>query len=175
MAASRIVGVVLFLFLLLGVWWAMGDVIDEVYIQELADTHGLPAFFLLVGLVALTVVATFPALPVTLAIGAVFGAVTGIADAMVGACLGALLAFLLARFLGRDLIASWMGGHIVFCPACSDRVRFWVVLVSRLVPVLSFALVSYLGGLTAMRIRAFLAATAVGMLPMTVVYVVLGA
>ena len=52
---------------------------------------------------------------------------------------------------------------------------FWVVLGARLIPVVSFALVSYASGLTAMSMRAFLLATGLGMIPMTLLYVVVGA
>lgn len=45
----------------------------------------------------------------------------------------------------------------------------------RLIPVVSFALVSYAAGLTAMSTRAFLLASAIGMTPMTAVYVTVGA
>ncbi len=46
--------------------------------------------------------------------------------------------------------------------------------LARLLPVTSFALLSYAAGLTAMSARAYLLATGIGMLPMTFVYVAFG-
>lgn len=77
--------------------------------------------------------------------------------------------------MGQPLVHMLLRGHVAFCPDCSSRLLFWVVLGARLVPVISFAAVSYGAGLTAMRTLSFLVATVVGMIPMTALYVAVGA
>lgn len=126
-------------------------------------------------MVIAVVVGPIPTFPVSVTAGLAFGPVLGTVYAVTGATLGALAAFGLARYAGRPVAARWLRGHVAFCRDCSDRTLFWVVLGARLVPVVSFALASYAAGLTAMSARAFALATALGMLPMTIVYVTLGA
>jgi uncharacterized membrane protein YdjX (TVP38/TMEM64 family) len=131
--------------------------------------------FLMAVMALAVVVAPLPTFPVSAAAGALFGPWFGTLYAVLGALAGAVAAYWIARLLGRDLVARRLGGHVALCPQCSNRLLFSVVFAARLVPVVSFALVSYAGGLTAMTTAAFALATTLGMLPMTLVYVGLGA
>ncbi|TVR97945.1 MAG: TVP38/TMEM64 family protein [Rhodospirillales bacterium] len=144
-------------------------------LAERLEGSGAWGPLLLAALMVLAVVlGPVPTVPITVATGFVYGPVLGTALAAGSALLGAMLAFAIARFAARDLVARLVGGHVALCRECSDRMLFWVVLISRLVPIVSFALVSYGAGLTAMSLRAFAVATLIGMLPMTVVYVSVG-
>ena len=87
-----------------------------------------------------------------------------------GALGGAIISFSIARLLGRELIERFLHGHINFCTTCSDRLLTLVIFLTRLVPVVSFDLVSYGAGLTKMSLRRFSLATFLGMLPLTFVY-----
>lgn len=49
-----------------------------------------------------------------------------------------------------------------------------MILLSRLVPVISFDLISYMAGLSGIRPSAFIVATALGMLPATIIYSFIG-
>lgn len=130
---------------------------------------------LLMGLMIVAVViGPIPTFPITVTAGMVFGPWLGVVYAMTGALIGALVSFWIARVLGRDVMTRLFGDHFTFCRRCSDRMLFGVVLGARLIPVVSFALVSYAAGLTAMSTRAFMLATAIGMLPMTWLYVAVG-
>ena len=120
------------------------------------------------------VVSPLPSLPLDVVAGALFGPVLGTVYAVTGATAGATVAFLLARGLGGRLLERLVGGHASFCRRCSTRIMFWVVLVSRLVPVVSFDLVSFGAGVTSMSLGAFVLATAVGMVPLTALYVSAG-
>lgn len=139
--------------------------------------QGGPAAPLIViaALVVAVVIGPIPTVPISVASGVLFGPLAGFAYAMLGALVGAAISFWLARLAGRPLVERLFHGHIAFCARCSDRLLFWVVLACRLVPVISFAFVSYGAGLTAMTARAYLLATAIGMIPMTALYVVVGA
>lgn len=52
--------------------------------------------------------------------------------------------------------------------------RFMVILVSRLIPFISFDFISFAAGLSDIKLVPFLFATGIGMLPGTLAYVVLG-
>ena len=84
------------------------------------------------------------------------------------------MSFFLAWWLGRDLIARFLKGHINFCRECSDRLLAKVVFLARLVPLISFDVVSYGSGLTSMSWTRFALASFIGMLPLTFVYVSFG-
>lgn len=135
----------------------------------LASTGRL-APFLFMGVMALTVATPLPSLPLDIAAGAFFGPWLGTLYSATGALGGALISFGLARFFGRGFIERLLSGHINFCTTCSDRLLTWVILGTRLVPVVSFDLVSYGAGLTKISLKRFCLATFLGMLPLTFVY-----
>jgi uncharacterized membrane protein YdjX (TVP38/TMEM64 family) len=56
----------------------------------------------------------------------------------------------------------------------SQRFLTIAILLTRLIPLFSFALISYAAGVTAIRTWRFAVATAIGMLPMTLVFAGLG-
>jgi uncharacterized membrane protein YdjX (TVP38/TMEM64 family) len=131
-----------------------------------------PALFIFV--MGAAVVSPVPTFPLDILAGRVFGAVLGTLYAVTGATLGAMVSFLLARWLGRDLIARFLKGHINFCQQCSDKLLIKVVFFARLIPAVSFDMVSYGSGLTRMSWTKFAVATFVGMLPLTWVLVSVG-
>jgi len=130
---------------------------------------------LIVLMAAAIVISPIPSIPLDIAAGAVFGPVLGTLYAVIGGLIGALIAFWIARLLGRRVVARLVGGHVVFCAACSDRMLPWMIMVSRLIPAVSFDLVSYGAGLTAISTTRFALATAAGMLPLTALYTSMGA
>ncbi len=132
-----------------------------------------PVAFILVMALAV-VISPIPSLPLDILAGRVFGSVIGTVYAAVGGTLGAMAAFLLARLLGRDLLAPFLRGHINFCRRCSDKLLTKVVFLSRLVPFVSFDLVSYGAGLTRISLLKFGVATLLGMLPVTFFYTSFG-
>lgn len=125
-------------------------------------------------MVLAVVVGPVPTLPVSAASGLAFGVVGGTLVAVAGASMGAMLAFMTSRIVARDYCRGKLGDHPVFSAGASQRMLFWGVLVTRLVPVFSFALISYAAGLTAIRAGRFFWASAIGMLPMTIVFAGLG-
>jgi len=130
------------------------------------------------GYAALYAAATLSPLPksvFTLAAGAVFGLAGGLIVVVAGACGGAVLAFYLARALGRDGLHRLTGVRGDRLDAQLARRGFLTVLVARLILVVPFTVVNYLAGVTALRLRVFLTATALGILPATTAYVALGA
>ena len=94
---------------------------------------------------------------------------------IMGALIGAVISFTIARFLGRELIERLLHGHINFCRNCSDKLLTKIVFLSRLIPFVSFDIVSYGAGLTKMSLRRFSIATFLGMLPLTFIYNYFGA
>lgn len=169
----------LLLLVLAGVGlWQFGTVtkLEPETLAGRINGYGVWGSIALMGLMTVAVlIGPIPTFPITIASGLAFGPVWGVCYAVLGALLGAIMGFYTARLVGREWMARFMRGHLSFCGACSDRLLFWVVLTARLLPVVSFGLVSYAAGLTAMRLPAYALATLIGMLPATIVYVLFGA
>ncbi len=125
-------------------------------------------------MVMAVVVGPIPTLPVSAASGLAFGLVGGTLVAAGGALIGALIAFWAARLLGRDLVCEYLRDNPLFASGGSQNLLFWIVFFTRLVPLFSFALISYAAGVTAIGAWRFALATLIGMLPMTVVFAGLG-
>lgn len=158
------------------VWrWDLASWLTPEAIRGLLDASGVAAPLVFIALMATAVVfSPLPSLPLDLAAGAYWGPWLGTLFAATGALLGAILAFGIARLLGRGLVERVVGGHISFCSSCSDQLLTRVVLVTRLVPAVSFDLVSYGAGLTKMTLWRFSLATFFGSLPLTFLYTSLG-
>ena len=121
------------------------------------------------------IVAPLPAFLITFANAALFGWVYGAALSWVSAMVGALLCFYIAKFLGRDVVeklTSKMALESV--DAFFEKHGVYAILIARLLPFISFDVVSYAAGLTSMRLSSFLLATGVGQLPATLVYSYVG-
>ena len=140
-------------------------------IEMWLDSAGIFAPILYMAVMALAVVISpIPSLPLDIAAGAFFGPFAGTLYSVLGALAGAVISFMIARFLGRELIERFLGGHINFCTKCSDRILTKIVFLSRLMPIVSFDVISYGAGLTKMSLKKFSLATFFGMIPLTFLY-----
>lgn len=168
-----IAGLVL-LALLLERHFHLSSLFEQSRIEQRLEAAGpfAPAVFVL-GMAA-AVVLPVPTFPLDVLAGRLFGPIFGTLYAVVGATLGSMLSFLVARWLGRDFIARFLKGHINFCRRCSDKLLTKVVFLARLIPAVSFDVVSYGAGLTKMSLSRFAMASFLGMLPLTFVYVSFG-
>ena len=130
--------------------------------------------FLFLMMVLAVVVGPIPTLPVSAASGLAFGILTGTLLAVTGALTGAMIAFFVARLLGREALKQKLSANPVFASDGSQRLLFWMVFLTRLIPLFSFALISYAAGITAIHAWRFAMASLLGMLPMTFVFAGLG-
>jgi len=118
----------------------------------------------------------FPAEMLALCAGAVFGTVLGSVLIWVGAMIGALLAFAISRRLGRSMVKHYLSEqrYAALDKWTQDQGTF-TLLISRFIPVIAFNLINYAAGLTKVSVWTFVWTTAVGILPITVLSVYLGA
>ena len=130
------------------------------------------SFFLMI---LQSVAAPLPAFLLTFANASLFGWWKGAILSWSSAMAGAAVCFYIARFLGRDLtekLASKAGLEQI--EDFFARYGKNTVLICRLLPFVSFDLVSYAAGLTPMSFGAFFLATGIGQLPATLVYSYIG-
>ena len=121
---------------------------------------------LVIALMTVAVVASpIPSAPIALAAGAAYGHVAGTAYVVIGAELGALIAFGLARTLGRAALQRWFGDRLDMGLLGSQNALAATVFASRLMPFVSFDLVSYAAGLSCLQTWRFSLATLAGIIP----------
>ncbi|MDP9311213.1 MAG: TVP38/TMEM64 family protein [Chloroflexota bacterium] len=119
--------------------------------------------------------APLPAFVIGFANGLAFGAFWGGMLSLVSAIAAAALSFGLAQALGRSAVQGLIGkAGLESADRWFARYGVYAVLVARLVPIVSFDVISYAAGLTRMSFWGFLGATVLGMLPATFLYSYLG-
>lgn len=119
--------------------------------------------------------APLPAFLITFANGLAFGALWGGLLSLFSATLAAAISFGVSHALGRTVVEALVGRESLgSADRWFERHGVYAVFVARLIPVVSFDVISYAAGLTRMGFLPFLLATLVGMAPATFVYSFLG-
>lgn len=124
----------------------------------------------------LACVSLAPGAILTLGAGALFGVLRGTIFVSIGSVLGATLTFLIGRYLARDWVTRKIAGNTKF-QAVSKAVAAegWkIVALTRLSPLFPFNLLNYAFGITEVRLRDYVLASWIAMLPGTVMYVYIG-
>ena len=122
-----------------------------------------------------SVIVPLPAFLITFANGTLFGFWWGSLLSWSSAMVGAAFCFYIARALGIQRITQ-----LISRPAIDKANDFvekygtYAILIARLMPFISFDVISYFAGATRMRFLGFWIATGVGQLPATLVYSYLG-
>jgi len=120
------------------------------------------------------VISQIPNVPLAIAAGMLFGTFWGGLYSLIGGLLGAMACFAIARSLGITFIRKIFGKVPRFSERCSDNHLALLIFLSRLIPFLSFDLISYCAGLTNIKVKTFFIATLLGMIPMTFLYTHMG-
>lgn len=122
-----------------------------------------------------SIAAPLPAFLITFANANLFGWWQGVILSWSSAMAGAAVCFFIARILGRDVaekLTSKAGMQQI--DTFFEKYGKNTVLICRLLPFVSFDIVSYAAGLTSMSFISFFVATGVGQLPATIVYSYVG-
>lgn len=183
----------LFLFGLLGLFLtlylgleAVRDLVNSsvIFLKD-ADVEGFRDYLLSFGPLAAiisallmifqSVMAPLPAFVITFANGLLFGWFYGTLLSWSSAMVGAIVCFYLAKFLGRPVVEKLvtkkaLGWWDLFFKKYGKH----SVFLARILPIVSFDLVSYAAGVTSIRFWTFFWATGLGQLPATILYSYLG-
>jgi len=134
----------------------------RVWISELG--YGGP--ITIIALMATAIIINpIPSAPIALAAGAAYGHTWGAVYVVAGATTGALGAFWIARLLGYDYLSRLFGRRLQMGWLTSQNALTGMVFISRLIPFISFDLVSYGAGLTPIKTWRFALATLAGLIP----------
>ncbi|HKZ47066.1 MAG TPA: TVP38/TMEM64 family protein, partial [Thermodesulfobacteriota bacterium] len=117
-----------------------------------------------------------PGSVLTLGAGVIFGVVKGSIIVSIASTLGATIAFLTGRYIARGWVVRQIEKRPFF-RAIDEAISAegWkIVLLTRLSPVFPFSLMNYALGLTLVKLKDYVLASWIGMLPGTVMYVYIG-
>lgn len=166
--ATAVFGIAVF-----GVWWfvpsALADaqrLVERETLEVLVARAGIWGPLLIIGLMTVAVVASpLPSAPIALAAGAAYGHLWGTFQVILGAELGAVIAFGLARVLGRGALRHIFGDQVDAGLLGSQNALTGTVFASRLMPFVSFDMISYAAGLSCLHTWRFALATLAGIVP----------
>jgi uncharacterized membrane protein YdjX (TVP38/TMEM64 family) len=120
-------------------------------------------------------VAPVPSFLITFANGLAFGVFWGWMLSLFGHVLAAAVCFGISRSLGRMPVEVLVGKTgLQSADRWFAKWGIYAIFVGRLIPGVAFDVISYAAGLTRMRFRNFLFATALGIFPQTFLYSYLG-
>lgn len=153
--------------------FATGDFTDvRVFVESYGTYAAAVSFFLMV---LTSVVAPLPAFVITFANASLFGWWQGAILSWSSAMAGAALCFAIGRILGRDVVEKLTSkAGLQQIDEFFEKHGKQSILIARLLPFISFDIVSYAAGLTSMGFLGFFAATGLGQLPATIVYSYVG-
>lgn len=144
----------------------LGTILDAAALREQIKNLGIWGPLAVIALMMLAIlVSPIPSAPIAMAAGACFGHTWGTLYVVTGAEAGALAAFGIARLLGQAMLHRWSGERLPAGLIGSQRALTGIVFVSRLLPFVSFDLVSYAAGLTLLSAWRFALATLAGIIP----------
>lgn len=160
------------LLLLAAVYWllhetgALTTILDGAQLRDTIARLGAWGPLAVVVLMVLAImVSPIPSAPIAMAAGAAYGHTWGTLYVLLGAEIGALAAFGVARWVGAATLRRWLGDRLTVGFLGSQNTLTGIVLVSRLLPFISFDIVSYAAGLTVITFWRFALATLVGIAP----------
>jgi uncharacterized membrane protein YdjX (TVP38/TMEM64 family) len=92
-----------------------------------------------------------------------------------GLIAGSIIAFYISRYFGRMIVLKIIGKEWV------DEIDKWIsehsfkaIMIARVVPLITFDLISYVAGLTVIDFRKYLLATIIGMIPRMIFLIFIG-
>jgi len=148
--------------------------VDDVrnYILSFGVLAPVTSFFLMV---FQSVAAPLPAFLITFANAAIFGWVWGAVLSWSSAMAGAVLCFYIAKIYGRGTVEKLTSKFALeSVDLFFEKYGSQAILIARLLPFMSFDIVSYAAGLTSMSFWSFFWATGLGQLPATIIYSYIG-
>lgn len=144
-------------------------------LQKVVAGTGIWGILTYIAVIALAVVMSpIPGAPLTIAAGAVWGALPAGIYSVIGGFTGSIIAYFIGKSLGRSTVKALTGKIVYFSKEKGEWLLGGLIFVTRLLPVLSFDLISYGAGLTGLSLPIYASSTLLGMIPSTLLLTYLG-
>ena len=122
-----------------------------------------------------SLIVPLPAFIITFANAGLFGWIRGAVLSWSSTMAGATLCFFIAKYYGRSVVEKFTSKFALdSIDVFFKKYGKFAILIARLLPFVSFDIVSYAAGLTSMSFWSFFWATGLGQLPATIVYSYVG-
>lgn len=168
---------VVFIFIVIALFLVMNgigfgeDLTDlQHWIASLGLWGPIAFFFIYLG----AVIATIPGTIFGVIAGALFGSLSGVILISISSTVGASITFLIARYLARDVVARWLVKNKTMqkLDKLTEEHGFFLVGLTRLIPLFPFTLLNYGFGLTKVSFKTYVFWSWLCMLPGTIIVVV---
>jgi uncharacterized membrane protein YdjX (TVP38/TMEM64 family) len=154
--------------------FGLDSLMDQGWIDREVRGQGISGDMVFLGMGAIATAVGFPRQAVAFLGGYAFGLVWGTLLGVLAAIFGCVLAFFYARLLGRSLVASRFPGRVRRLDKFLGTHPFSMALLLRLLPVGSNVASNLIAGVSSVRFLPFVAGSAVGYLPQTLVFALAG-
>jgi len=167
---------VLSLFIFLSHYYKLNEIVSIGSLKEFIKISGWlgPIFFLF--LYIATSVILFPAALLSIAAGSIWGVMTGTILTVISAAISSIIPFFISRGLGNSFMDNLFKKNetLNVCDNFLSKNGVISVLTMRLIPLFSWDLVNYGSGLCNIKFRDYLLATALGTIPGSLTYNLIG-
>lgn len=117
----------------------------------------------------------FPAGVLSAAAGIIWGPAIGFLYLQIAANISSIAEFLIARYFARGAVERFLKGKMLNLDTRIERHGFLTVLLVRLIPNVAWDIQNFSLGLTSVRLRHYLIATLIGIMPGSFAFVFFGA
>lgn len=152
----------------------IADMLDEQWVDAQVKGRGVSGYLLFLGMTCMLAAVGFPRQAISFLGGYAFGFIGGTLLAVLATTCGCILAFIYARVMGRSIVQRNFGKRVArFERVLADR-PFVTTLLIRFLPVGSNLVTNLIAGVTHVRALPFIFGSAVGYLPQTAIFALMG-
>lgn len=152
----------------------LAEALDEHWIDTYVRDRGAAGIIIFVAIGGFFTGVGLPRQIISFLAGYAFGLVEGTAMAVLATLVGCLLTFYYARFLGRDLVAHRFPGKVKRIDDFLAKNPFLMTLLIRFLPMGSNLVTNLVAGVTRVPAPPFLAGSAIGYVPQTLIFALVG-
>ena len=150
------------------------DMFDEHWVDAQVRGHGITGYLLFIATAGILAAVGFPRQAISFMAGYAFGLVGGTLLAVLATTIGCILTFSYARILGRGFVQRNFGKRVARFENILADSPFVTTLLIRFLPVGSNLVTNMIAGVTHVRAMPFILGSAVGYLPQTAIFALVG-
>lgn len=153
----------------------LDEVLDETWIDHYVRGQGASGMMIFIAAGGFFTAIGLPRQLIGFLGGYAFDVSTGTGVAVAAAVVGCAVTFYYARFLGRDIVASRFPGKVKRVDDFLSENPFSMTLLIRFLPIGSNLITNLAAGVSRVSGPAFIAGSAVGYIPQTLIFALIGA
>jgi len=159
-------GLGFFIYGILDTYNLLSTIQDGKVIQRFIESTGIFGPVMIIMMMTLAIlVSPLPSAPIAIAAGALYGHIWGTLYVLTGSLCGATGAFFVSRYLGYEYVQKLTKDYFPPKFLDSQNALMGIVFATRLMPFISFDVMSYAAGLTSLLLWRFVVATLLGIVP----------